>query len=253
MKQRQIFSVTVCRIVSLLLALAVTTVCLAGCTTAYGEPYGKEEVVAEVSNIVASEDYELVSVKTISEKPADIEYTFRSTKRELTFTANSYLNPVYIDATKTPYYQKKISCSYVKEVHKLYSERVQAALAQYEGYDSKNGWITLLDFSDIRAAAEVLYAASEIYAEELEYHDEAFLRNNPVETVHAAWFPNQGAINAHEDWVNITSVSINGIFDEETYYDQLAYAYGRKVFTEKITDDSVIPEQYLTDDAQEVS
>lgn len=229
----------------LLITIALLITFLTSCTSIDSEPYGKEEVLLAVSAQVPTEAYELVAVNTVSEKPKNMAYTFRSKERDLTFTANSTLTPVGIDATDTAFYHKEITCSYVQEIHKLYAERVRTALAQYDVYDSRHEWFSLLCFDDIDEAAKALYAASQIYAEELSYNNADFLKENPVTMIHAAWFPAPSAVENHDDWINVRNIDIDGVSTEQEYYDALAHAYGAKVFGEEIADDSAIPEEYL--------
>lgn len=156
---------------------------LTGCTGADGEIYGEQAVRDEVDRI-CSEPYHLEDKKLIETTPDNMEYTFRTENRDLTFTANSYLTPVYFDATPTGWYTKEISCDYIFAIHEQYEEELDAVAASCETYLPEHGWCYILDYSDISEIVNMVLEADTVWQQELEYNDSTFLRENALTTFH---------------------------------------------------------------------
>lgn len=225
-------------------ALALAAALLAGCTGADGEIPDRGEVLAYVDELCA-EPYREVSRELAAETPDDMEYRFE-TDRGLHFTAHSYLSPVYIDASKTSFYTPEISCDYVSAVHRLYSDDVKASLSRCPLYREKDGWMVVLQLSDLDAAADAVTKADEIYAAELAFNSPEFLAQHPVASTHLAWYASEEAARAHERWVNLTDLAVTGQNDRETLYKELADRYAQLCVDGQITD-STVPAEYLAD------
>lgn len=223
------------------LALAVL---LTGCVGADGEIPDRGQVLDYVDEICA-EPYREVSSELVAETPDDMEYRFE-TDRGLRFTAHSYLSPIYIDASKTSFYSPEISCDYVSAVHDLYRDDVKARLARCPLYREKDGWMAVLQFSDLDTAADAVIDADQVYAAELAFNSPEFLAENPVASIHVAWYASEEAAQTHEDWVNITDLAVTGQNDREALYGELADQYAQLCVDGKITD-STVPAQYLAD------
>ena len=96
-----------------LLILSAAVLFFSGCLGRNAEVYGQRHVLDYVDS-VCSEPYELLGRELIEEDPDNMEYYFRTLDRDLDFQANSYLSPVWIDATETSFYTREISCDYVQ-------------------------------------------------------------------------------------------------------------------------------------------
>ena len=214
------------------------------CTGADGKIYGQQQVLEYVDD-VCGESYQLVGRELISEDPDNMQYEFVTTERGITFTANSYLDQIWFDATPTGFYERAISCDYVEKVHERYRDDLNKVLLANEHYLEQHGWIYLLSFSDIDRAVDTILAADRVYARELEYNDEAFLSEHPLTTIHLVWQRSEEEANAHETWVNIADIGINGQHGREDLYRRLAEAYAQQYVDGEIENGEDIPEQYL--------
>ena len=234
MKKNLIFSCL------LLLFLSV----LAGCTGKDGRIYGQKKVIEYVDSI-CQEPYELVEKKWVERHPDNMEYSFRTVNRDLSFQANSYLSPIWIDATQTSFYSRELSCSYVSAVREQYSEELQEVLTASDLYLEEHGWMYLLSFSDIDRVIETILEADKVYQQELEYNSKEFLQEHPLFSVHLVWHRSEAEAEAHDSWVNITDIGITGQNQKEELYLRLANAYAQLSVNGKITDSSDIPSEYL--------
>ena len=81
-------------------------------------------VLAHVAEVCPNEAYELVSVEQVQELPQQVLYTFRSTERNLTFTALSEITePGYGLFYSPP--QPHISCDYTTVVYERHARRAR--------------------------------------------------------------------------------------------------------------------------------
>ena len=231
--------------ITALMAAALLAVSLAGCVGVDGEIYGEKEVLEYVDG-VCTEPYELLGSELIQQKPDNREYRFRTTGRGLEFTANSYLSQVTFDATETPFYTRGISCNYLEAVRALYYEEASAKIAASSRCRQDNGWLYLTGFSQIGQVVDAVLAADEVYRPELEYNDAAFLRENPVLSVHLVYYPSEEAAQQNTTWVNITNLPVNGQNDRDALYDKVANIYAQLCADQKIEDPQV-PQEYLVD------
>ncbi len=229
-----------------LLCLLATVFVFDGCTTRDSEIYGQGKVLEYVDS-VCPEPYHLTGKTLIEESPDNMEYYFETDNRKLSFKANSYLSPVWIDATQTGFYSREISCDYVSVVHDLYREDVKAVLETAPNYMEDHGWIYLLSFSDIGQTVDTILAADQIYGQELAYNPPEFLSDHPVTSVHLVWQRSEEEAREHETWVNMTDVGITGQHDREELYDRLANIYAQLCVDGKIENAEGVPWSYLAD------
>ncbi len=220
--------------------------CLTGCLDKDSEIYGRQEVLDYVDSI-CSEPYHLVGSQLVEESPDNMEYYFETDDRDLSFQANSYLSPIYFDATKTGFYNREISCNYVNAVHELYRDELQRVLQTDSHYLEEHGWIYLLSFADIDQVIDTIMAADQVYRQELAYNSEQFLAENPLGAVHLVWQRSDEEALEHKTWVNITDVGINGQHDRDELYDRLANVYAQLCVDGKIEKKDDVPERYLAD------
>ena len=226
----------------LILPALLSSLLLASCATIDSDVYGEEDVVDYVRSVCTDEEFELVSSEQVEDRPKNVEYTFRSRERDLTFTANSYLDNVTIDGSSTIFYSKEISCTYVSEVHELYRDRAVRILEELPTYD--DGWVGLLSFDDLDQVAEVMARAEEVYREELDYNGEDFLRGHPLLNVHLAWYPSQEDLEAHQSWINTADFGIIGLRSREELYQRLADKYAQMCVDSQLDELASIPEEH---------
>ena len=163
------------RVLPALLAALLSSLLLASCTTIDSDVYGEEEVLDYVRSVCPDEEFELVSSEQVEDRPKNVEYTFRSRERDLTFTANSYLDNVTIDGSSTILLLKgDLLHLRVGGPRPLLRDRAVRILEELPTYD--DGWVGLLSFDDLGQVAEVMARAGEVYREELDYNGEDFLR-----------------------------------------------------------------------------
>ena len=217
---------------------------LTGCTGADGEIYGEQAVRDEVDRI-CSEPYHLEDKKLIETTPDNMEYTFQTENRDLTFTANSYLTPVYFDATPTGWYTKEISCDYIFAIHEQYEEELDAVAASCETYLPEHGWCYILDYNDISGIVDMVLEADTVWQQELKYNDSTFLRENALTTFHIVWYPSETEAENHEDWVNLTDLAVTGQNNRDDLYEKVADAYAQKVKDGEIPDRGDVPDSKL--------
>lgn len=196
---------------------------------------------------LCGEPYELLEKELIEENPDNMEYRFKAQNRELYFNANSYLAPITIDATKTNFYSKEISCDYVNAVRSLYSSEVNQVLAQDPHYLEEQGWIYVLSFADLESVVDTVLAADQVYLPEAQYNSTEFLKQHPLRTIHLTWQRSEEEALAHETWVNLTDVAVNGLNTREALYDKLADCYAQCYVDKKIENGTGIPQRYLAD------
>lgn len=228
----------------MLFLLSVICLLLTGCTTIDGKVPGKREVLAYVDE-VCEEPYDLLSVEQIAERPADVEYVFETEERGLRFTAHSYLQNIYIDASATGFYSKEISCDYVSVMHELYYDRAKEKLKGAERYSEEREWFGLLEFSDIEHAARAILEADKVYAEELAYNSPEYLKEHSLMGVHFVWYESKEAAKEDKSWVNMTNIPVTGSQTYEEIYDTLADCYAQLCVDGKIEDRGEIPASYL--------
>ena len=110
---------------ALILAATLTLSGCMGCVDVHGDPPSKREVMAYVREACPTEGFELLNVSQTGKEPAEFTYTFRSTERNLTFTARSYLRQMYFDASPLGWYEPSVSCDYVDRVHDVYNSAME--------------------------------------------------------------------------------------------------------------------------------
>lgn len=218
---------------------------LSGCLTKNSEIYGSVKVYDYVDDI-CDEPYRLVSKKLIEKTPDNMEYSFVTLNRNLTFTANSYLSPISIDASTTSFYDRAISCNYVSVVHDLYMEDLYKVLKKYDLYLPDQHWMYVTDFTDINTIVEAILEADQIYKTEEQFHEsKEFLVKYPLSSIHLVWQRSKDEALEHRTWVNLTDIAVNGQNTESELYDKLAHLFAQKYIDGDIENGRNIPEEYL--------
>lgn len=224
-----------------ILPLLLFSTCLTGCLGADAEIYGKDEVLDYVA-AVCDEPHILTDQDLVEQTPDRMEYIFEVTGRDLTFTADSYLEPITLDAS-TIGYSREISCNYVNAVHDLYRDELKQVLKENPHYLPEHGWIYLLSFDDINEVVETILEGDRIWQQELAYHDSTWLKENSITSIHLVYHTSEEEAKEHSNWVNLTDIGITGSHDYEELYEKIAKIYTQKVTDGKIIDPSV-PETY---------
>lgn len=230
---------------ALLLVIILTAVSLTGCLTKDSEIYGWDEVQEYVDS-VCDEPYELTEKQLIEESPDNMQYSFRSKQRDLSFTANSYLSPIYFDATKTSFYNRSISCTYISEVHRLYREELDEVLNECPYYLPDRQWMYVTSFSELDQVIDCILKADNVYRPEVRYHDSwDFLKKNPLASIHLVWISDEEDPQECEHWVNLTDLSVTGQNSREELKSKLYSVYAQKYVDKEISNGEDIPESYL--------
>lgn len=230
---------------AVLLVIILTAVLLTGCLTKDSEIYGWDEV-QEYIDSVCDEPYELTAKQLIEESPDNMEYTFHSKQRDLSFTANSYLSPIYFDATKTAFYNRSISCTYVSEVHGLYRQELDGVLNECPYYLPDRQWMYVTSFSELDQVIDCILKADNIYRPEVKYHDSwDFLKKNPLTSIHLIWISGEENPQECRQWVNLTDLSVTGQNSREELKAKLGGIYAQKYVDKEINNGDDIPESFL--------
>lgn len=227
------------------LILFLTAAMMSGCLTADSSIYGQKEVFDYV-NSVCDEPYTLVEKELIKENPDNMEYTFKTKERDLYFKANSYLAPMSIDATETPFYTRDISCTYVNEVHAQYEEALDKFLNSHELYSASDRSFKINSFSDIDAVIDIILDADTVYAPEEKYHKtKDFLVQNPLSSIGVIWQDTDAPADSYNPKIRVASIGISGQNTREELYERLANTYAQLYVDGKISVGSDIPQSYL--------
>ena len=246
------------RVRTVLLALAVAVVALlAGCgSVPIDTPAPSQELVlAYVSDKCPNEAFELVGSEQVSELPEKVVYTFRSTERDLTFTATSEITePTYSLFPVGP--KPSISCDYSSVVRDLYHDAALARLAELcDSYgdgapllpdDSDRLYVT--NYRQLEAAMEMIARVDEVYVDEFAFNDAQWVRENASTSLSVCWFdgsaPEEGA-SRPDNWEHIGYVAMFGELDAADARDKLARAYAQMVVDNSVPADKTLPKSYL--------
>lgn len=237
------------KIIILILFIIIFSSLVSGCgVNIDSEVYGEDEVMEYVAECVPNENYELVSVEEMCEKPQNVEYTFKSLDRDITFTANSYIATITFEWT---YYKKEISCSYDNAVWAIYRERFFDELEESSLWDGSEyiPEMYLMSFADIDTVADSIYAASDILKEELQYNDEDYIKKYLYQYIHIYWVQDEEAVADWEagTYCFITTIKADGFITREEIYEQIADAYSQEAKNLNVKNDDDIPEIYFQD------
>lgn len=214
---------------------------LTGCTGIDGKAPDQNTVLKRV-DLVCSEPYELISVVQTGERPESFVYTF-VTERGLTFTAQSYLQRVYLDASATNFYTPTVSVFYVDAVHEQYGERVSAILSECP--QKQQYGFAFLSFGDAEEAARYLAEADAVYAEELAWNDEQFLKEYPLSVVNVRWYRDASALEENRDACFLCSVGLNGTWTQQTLQEYLEEQYAQAYVDGEIENGEDIPRELV--------
>lgn len=230
---------------TLLPIIILSAVFLTGCLTKDSEIYGWDKV-REYVDSVCDEPYELTGRRLIEESPDNMEYSFCSRKRELCFTANSYLSPIYFDACKTSFYNRSISCTYISEVHGLYRDDLDRVLNECDNYLPDRQWMYVTSFSELDQVIDCILEADNVYRPEARYHDSMdFLMKNPLTDIHLIWISGEENPQECKHWVNLTDLSVTGQNSRPELESMLGSVYAQKYVDGEITNGEDIPESCL--------
>lgn len=230
--------------------LFVCLSCMLLMTGCNKKPYSKDEVIKKAKE-ECKEDFTLLYSEKINNN--HIKYTFETTGRKLTFTADSIVNVGYFFPTR----EKVIGCHYTKAVRSLYDARIREVLRQSPNFiedtpDSEDktceickGDFIVTSFEDLKEAAGILEKCNRIYAGELKYSTEEFVRTNPAGSINFIWYPSEKdqKNNKNEKW--LFNSDINGFQTYEELLDELSGQYTQCYKNQIIPDASDIPQVFL--------
>ena len=205
---------------------------MTGCHTE--KPHRQDEVM-EIVKEKCTEDFKLLYSEKIRESPYYIRYTFETTDRKLTFTADSTLHVEWLVLAS----RAEIYCNYADKVAGLYRDRINAELEQSSLY--KDGEFAITHYSDLEEAAKTLEKCNQIYAEELAYNSAEFLKENPASCVQFVWYRSENRKNGKE----VFDCDINGCDTYKELLASLSLKYAQCYKDHIILDGSDIPQVYL--------
>ena len=191
----------------------ITAILLTGCKTKYGSIPSEQEVLDEMSKVVEQENYELVEKEEKKTKPKACVYYFKSTDRDLEFTATSSLTHNSFLGAQTTDYKEKISNDYADSVKDLYYDEIINIFKQSDLYDEKNNSFIIENNNQYNDVLRILLDADKIYSEENQYNSEEWMKNNPV-----------------------MYVELNFVIDNKTYYGSKVGIVGGRNEDEMISD-----------------
>ena len=134
--------------------IPVIALSLAGCTGPDGPIPTEAEVLDYVEDVCGDESYILAGHRLVEKTPDNMEYTFYSRERDLTFHVNSYLSPNYFDASIIGY-SPEISCDYVEQVREQYQEEGDQVLSTAPSYNEEKGWFYVTSYEELEPVAEL--------------------------------------------------------------------------------------------------
>lgn len=102
---------------------ALTALSLCSCVGIDGDPPSSKDVARYVASEVKGDRYEPVDCKKTGERPKEYTYEYRSTDRDLSFTARAYLAPIHFDASIVGY-DPSVDTDYADSVHALYDDEM---------------------------------------------------------------------------------------------------------------------------------
>lgn len=135
-----------------------------------GEYFTDEEFIKEVEKYSGTEHISILEKK---EETGHIAYTIKTDQRGIEVTI--YSNPAGDSGIYNPANIDEIK--FIKAIHALYLERIQAMIDEIYKDNSCAIFENRSELHDIVCQIEKM---DEIYKEELEYHDEEWLKEFPV-------------------------------------------------------------------------
>lgn len=217
--------------------IPVIALSLAGCTGPDGPIPTKTEVLEYVEDVCGNEAYILAGHRLVEKTPDNMEYTFYSRDRDLTFHANSYLSPNYFDASIIGYSQE-ISCDYVEQVREQYQEEGDQVLSTAPSYNEEKGWFYVTSYEELEPIADTILTLDQVWEAELAYNDRDFLKENPLYSFHIVWTDDPANLS---DWTNLTDLSVTGSNTREDLMSDLSGAYLQAVTDGTIPDTENLP------------
>lgn len=143
------------------------------CSCAYkpqGEYFTDEEFIKEVEKYSGTEHISILEKK---EESGYIAYTIKTDQRGIVVTI--YSNPAGDSGIYNPANIDEIK--FIKAIHALYLERIQAMIDEIY---KDNSCAVFENRSELHNIVCQIEKMDEIYKEELEYHDEEWLKEFPV-------------------------------------------------------------------------
>lgn len=178
----------------LLLTLMACSFFFVGCCSIDSEPYSDDEVYKELAE-TCEEEYTLLNIERKEEAPKEYTYYFKCNDRDLTFESK---NGIILSSSENfgSYYVKRIDNTYVRDVINQYMEKVvdrmesksycyssSVATKRWEDvYASQCGNVKVTLDSNYKYLVEQflddMEYANNLYANELQYNSEEWMRNN---------------------------------------------------------------------------
>ena len=220
----------------LLLILTVAASTLAGCG-AQGKLYGKSKVLEYMKNEVPREEFTFDRVEKADSDVSTEYYYFRSTERDLEFTAKNTRTSIFPDSAV---YGRKIIPQYVEAVHDLYRDEALAIIGG-SGLDIDGDRIFIEEYEDLIGLTECILAADDVFKSELNYNSEEWLSENPLVKFSLCKMVEKEDADAVR--VNFGSIAVNGSWDKEKLLDYVSFCYASAIKEGRIEDLS-LPEKY---------
>lgn len=167
------------RLLMLMVMVSLSFV-LVGCKSKYGSIPNEQEVLDEMSKVVEQENYELVDKEEKDTRPKECVYYFKSTDRDLEFTATATLKRNTLLGTPTADFVDKISNNYAEAVKELYTDEIVEILKKSDLFNEKKISFKIRDEEQYNEVMELLYSVEQIYSQESEYNSEKWMEENPV-------------------------------------------------------------------------
>lgn len=230
------------RIINLTVILVFTVMAVmitGGCSGIDGDIPEKSEVINKVKETAVNEKFELVSVESYSdERPKKDIYYFKSSERNMTFQAESTLEPCNLDGG-TLYYAPVINVKYAEGVHELYLDRINKVLDKIP--KDEDGVYFYKSYNDLKNIAHILTEANEIYKEELKYNSAKWLEDNPVTRadIRFEWENEKG----QNEWRVILNELIDGSKSYNEIFDLIAFKHTNYIMENNLKDDTIPQEQ----------
>ncbi len=213
----------------------------------------KDQVLEYVAASIPSEDFELLDYYEVQELPQQVVYIFRSTERDLTFTALSEIAEGGYSLFYTPP-KPRITCYYPQAVRDLYEDRARAALGKAllnerdsaVQVEAPGCYCYVRSYSDLEAVVRAAVAADAVYQEEFEYNSPEWCRENVSDTIYVRWTDGTSDEDGDPSFIEgLGMIDLTGSFDAEAALEELSRTYARLIYDGDLPDDPTLPEGYL--------
>ena len=207
---------------------AFTALSLCSCVGIDGDPPSSKDVARYVASEVKGDRYELINCKKTGELPKEYTYEYRSTDRDLSFTARAYLAPIHFDASVVGY-DPSVDTDYADSVHALYDDEmmdiidrsgmgVSDDVTSYDVssddgddddiadenastdddsdttkltpvYETDTSMLVVTSYDEIEDAVDVLLDMDDAYRAELSYNSQKWCDEHPYACVSIRFMP----------------------------------------------------------------